>query len=216
MRIVCTSDTHFPIGFDWPDGDVLIHAGDHTMNGEVPAIKERFMELLHTPYDYKVVIGGNHDFGLAEDVHLYKWAKEQEKHNFYYLAGESAVINGVKFFGAPWVPNLPGWAFNYPEKMGRVIWEYIPDDVQVLVTHGPASGILDKGKAHYGCPYLLDKVVGLAQKKLKLHVFGHIHESYGRLDLHWPDGELKYIAVNAAHCDYPGYNRVNPPIVVEI
>jgi Icc-related predicted phosphoesterase len=90
-------------------------------------------------------------------------------------------------------------------------WALIPQDTQILVTHGPPYGILDevpRGEK-VGCQDLLDKVVELGQKQLKLHVFGHIHYSYGSYYM----GAVQY--VNAAVCN-ESYRPVNPPIVVEI
>jgi Icc-related predicted phosphoesterase len=59
------------------------------------------------------------------------------------------------------------------------LYAKIPDDVDILVTHGPPYGILDclPGNAnHAGCPQLLEAV---ARLKPKLHVFGHVHGAHG-------------------------------------
>jgi len=55
----------------------------------------------------------------------------------------------------------------------------IPDDVNVLITHGPPSGILDLNDddEYCGCVNLLHRIKELT--KLKCHVFGHIHNEYG-------------------------------------
>ena len=58
-----------------------------------------------------------------------------------------------------------------------------------------------------GCADLLEKIKKLP--KLKLHVFGHIHGSYGEMKI----GGVTF--VNASICD-EGYYPVNRPIVVEI
>jgi len=58
-------------------------------------------------------------------------------------------------------------------------WAKIPDDVDILITHTPPLNILDKtGKGlNRGCQFLADRIEQL--KKLKFHVFGHIHASQG-------------------------------------
>lgn len=59
-------------------------------------------------------------------------------------------------------------------------WELIPQDTDILVTHGPPFGILDQLNSdtpHLGCSELAKIVTRL---KPKLHVFGHIHGGYGR------------------------------------
>ena len=80
----------------------------------------------------------------------------------------------------------------------------ISDDTDVLMTHGPPHGTLDRVQDGElaGCEELRDAIGRLA---LRLHVFGHIHEGYGVSGIH----------VNASNCD-PCYRAVNPPIVVEI
>jgi len=54
----------------------------------------------------------------------------------------------------------------------------IPENTDVLVTHGPPFGVLDKNynQMHCGCKSLLQRVM---QVRPKLHIFGHIHEGYG-------------------------------------
>jgi Icc-related predicted phosphoesterase len=54
----------------------------------------------------------------------------------------------------------------------------IPQNTDLLITHGPVLGIQDiviNGK-HVGCRDLLEKVKAT---KPKVHVCGHIHEGYG-------------------------------------
>jgi Icc-related predicted phosphoesterase len=56
----------------------------------------------------------------------------------------------------------------------------IPADTDVLITHGPPYGFLDSilNEQHAGCQDLLRKVLTLQPR---VHVFGHIHESYGMI-----------------------------------
>ena len=82
-------------------------------------------------------------------------------------------------------PRFYDWAFN--RNRGKDIkkhWDLIPDNIDVLLTHGPAYGILDKtigqNRGNKGdradCEDLLDKI---KQVKPMIHAFGHIHEDYG-------------------------------------
>ena len=106
----------------------------------------------------------------------------------------------------PWFHD---WAFN--RKRGEVIrkhWELIPHDIDVLITHGPPQGILDlcfHGE-RVGCSDLLEFV-----KKIKprVHAFGHIHESYGSLEID------KTIFINACNLN-ESYMVAHPPIDIEI
>ena len=59
-------------------------------------------------------------------------------------------IDGIKIWGSPITPYFYGWAYN--RNRGEEIkkhWDLIPDDIDILVTHGPAFGIMDKaGNGH--------------------------------------------------------------------
>jgi len=65
-------------------------------------------------------------------------------------------------------------------KIGRV-WQSIPDDTDIIVTHGPPKGILDISEDRYhciefcGCSALKKRV--LKMPNLKLMCFGHIHNN---------------------------------------
>lgn len=61
-------------------------------------------------------------------------------------------------------------------------WALIPSDVDVLITHGPPDGILDRNRTGSccGCRELLYRVL---EVKPRLHVFGHIHEAAGQTEI---------------------------------
>ena len=67
-RVVAISDTHALHGsmyYPIPDGDILVHAGDFTNVGEIYDVR-RFANFLHNlPHKRKIIIAGNHDWGLA-------------------------------------------------------------------------------------------------------------------------------------------------------
>lgn len=88
------------------------------------------------------------------------------------------------------------------------VWSKIPDDTDVLITHGPPANILDATShgARVGCPRLLSQVKRI---KPSLHVFGHIHEAYGSLT------EGSTIFVNASTCDLR-YKPTQPPIAIDL
>ena len=77
------------------------------------------------------------------------------------------------------IPRFVG-AFN--RKRGealRAYWEKIPEDVDILVTHTPPSGILDRTSLglSVGCKDLRRRVDEL---HARFHLFGHVHEAYGK------------------------------------
>lgn len=208
MRVVCISDTHFR---HWqmkavPEGDLLIHAGDITRQGALDDVQS-FNEWLGTlPYRHKVCICGNHDF-------CFERQPEQARRlitNAVYLQDEAIVIEGFKIYGSPWQPWFFDWAFNLHRGAAiREKWELIPEDTDILVTHGPVYGILDRVKSgeRVGCEDLLERIKELTH--LKLHIAGHIHEAYGTAEMNG----VKY--VNASICTL-SYEPDNAPLVVEL
>lgn len=113
-------------------------------------------------------------------------------------------------FLSPYQPEFCNWAFNVPHESPRMfeIWSKIPNNVDVLITHGPPKNILDgtyNGIAA-GCSVLLKRV---HEVKPRLHVFGHIHEAYGR------EEHNSTIFVNASTCAF-NYRPTQPPIVVNL
>ncbi len=80
--------------------------------------------------------------------------------------------------------------------------------MDVLITHGPPANILDLtiSHQHAGCAELLKCI---KQIKPRLHVFGHIHEGYGR------EEQDSTIFVNASTCDLR-YKPSQPPITVDL
>jgi Icc-related predicted phosphoesterase len=58
------------------------------------------------------------------------------------------------------------------------VWSKIPQGIDILLTHGPPFGILDRVQAgdRVGCEDLLRHV---ERVRPAIHCFGHIHEAYG-------------------------------------
>ena len=61
-KLVLCSDTHeLHRSLSWPEGDILVHAGDFTMIGRPEKIEE-FGKWLHdSPFSAIIIIAGNHD-----------------------------------------------------------------------------------------------------------------------------------------------------------
>jgi predicted phosphodiesterase len=113
MKLVIISDTHEKhedLGV--LHGDILIHCGDHGIGyernpGEVDRLDDWFGRQ-----DFKQIlcIGGNHDFQLQDRVRTRKAVFR----NAIYLQDEGIVLGGVRLYGAPWTPELMGWAYYLP------------------------------------------------------------------------------------------------------
>lgn len=229
MRLALISDVHGQWAeFNYPEADVLIIAGDilhnYSYNREADAGQQLF-ELAKlnsflgslTEYRWKIVVAGNHDFAFQKR----NLEARALLHNAIYLEDEGIVLDGVKFYGSPWQPHFYEWAYNFPpsSKWGgndfkaadaaKSCWSKIPDDTNVLITHGPPFDILDetvRGEK-VGCPFLAKRIGEL--KQLKLSCFGHIHSSFGMKKI----GDTIFANVAGLHEDY---KTKNPVTVVEV
>ena len=148
MKLVIISDTHcqqIPI----PDGDVLIHCGDHTYQGNVPESEPALQWLVDQPHKHKLIIAGNHEVGWENDLrsnHYRSIPHTKPRHldkfpELTYLHETGIEIDGIKFWGSPYQPFFMNWAFNRqrgPQLQAH--WAKIPDDTDVLITHGPPYG----------------------------------------------------------------------------
>lgn len=203
MKIAFASDIHGKwLAVQWPQADTLCLAGDILANYvsssgcdiETAAQTqelEAMLQFLRPKYKNIIIVSGNHDWLFFRHHSKNKARDICAKYKAHYLEDSSVVIDGLTFYGSPWQPWFYGWAFNFPrpsEGQARAMsvavttWDNIPDDVDVLITHGPPRDFLDltyHGE-RVGCPYLKNAVLQLAKQKLKIHAFGHIHFSAGK------------------------------------
>lgn len=190
LRLVIISDTHGHYSRPLPHGDVLIHCGDSELS------PDQLSEWL-SQYGHRnaIAISGNMD--RLEDKH------DKFSENVTYLQDGVIELNGLKFYGSPWTPVFVGAFQLYSENDARKVWNAVPQNVDVLITHGPPADILDKTSrgARVGDRILADVVTTI---KPRVHCFGHVHESYGT---HIEGGTL--------FCNAAVYNG-HPPVVVDI
>jgi len=178
LTIDLLSDTHCQHNkLVMPGGDILIHAGDMTYRGTIKEIIP-FLEWFEAQkYRHKILVAGNHDW-LFETVPAI--CKEECERRGIILLNDSGVeIERIKIWGSPVQPEFCDWAFN--RKRGEQIkahWDMIPNDTELLITHGPPKGFLDATQhgEQVGCDDLWHKIL---ETQVKLHVFGHIHEGRG-------------------------------------
>ena len=213
-RIVCVSDTHnCNEKIIVPDGDILIHAGDATSAGSVDEITVFNRWFASLPHKHKIFVPGNHDWLFERNEPA---AASLLDESITYLRDSSAEISGLTIFGSPWQPKFYDWAFNLSRGAELAEkWARIPDEVEILITHGPPQGILDLvptrfGESHEGCEELRERVERISFfGRLDLHVFGHIHCGYGTHE------EFGVKFVNASTCDEQ-YCPIQPPIVIDL
>eukprot|EP01025_Chloroclados_australasicus_P038070 TRINITY_DN3899_c0_g1_i1.p2 TRINITY_DN3899_c0_g1~~TRINITY_DN3899_c0_g1_i1.p2 ORF type:complete len:243 (-),score=13.02 TRINITY_DN3899_c0_g1_i1:15-677(-) len=189
--------------------DVLVHCGDMTDRGskhELENINQWFGQL---PFQNIISIGGNMD-GIGLEKFSFD-EKSKILSNSTYLENESLELHGLKIYGSPCTPKFCGGFQLRGNQEAKQVWDQIPENTQILVTHGPPYGIMDvtsRGQS-VGCPMLQRKLSEL--KDLKVAAWGHIHESYGS------QFENNVWYINAAQ--YNGLNGSKSaiePIVVDI
>jgi Icc-related predicted phosphoesterase len=189
-----------------PGGDILVHTGDWTNRGSVVEAIE-FLQWLEkqTQYTHRVFIAGNHDLIAEQNPSLFRSLIPS---NCIYLEDNGIELCGLKFWGTPVTPYFCDWAFNRTTTELHKHFNYIPDDTNVILTHG--------GPKRIGLQKLLDGLdVGIEElsdfdlPELKVNAFGHIHHSYGYKEI----GGTTFI--NSAICG-ESYRVENKPIHLEL
>lgn len=211
-RLVAFSDTHghFPV---IPDGKYLVFAGDYqagTMDyDDAKAEARRFLRMMRScSHEHKIIIPGNHDNFYWYDP--LGFAQECADHGIVLLASTDhndpnyliKQVGGLVFCG-----THQGYRHA---KRPNVIHPELPlsSAYDVLLTHGPPYGIFDYEPSRMqncGSEYLRNAFV--EKGKPSLHIFGHIHEQYGRTG-RW---------ANVALCDNKHGRRLAfEPMVIDV
>ncbi|KAF2772985.1 Metallo-dependent phosphatase [Teratosphaeria nubilosa] len=242
VRIVCISDTHNAApgeGFTLPKGDILIHAGDLTNQGSHAELKKAINWIEKADFAAKIVVAGNHDLSLDRTYHVKHadgWRVEADDFDdcrklltgassITYLEHSSAVIDlpekdiSLQIFGSPYSPareRKQNWAFQYSERDADGIWNAIPANLDILITHSPPAGYCDTS-AHWqegGCTSLLQHA---SRTRPLVHVCGHCHEGRDARIVRWnesnkecklPDGATEVNGVSHRWED-PGAGQGN-------
>src|ERR1700712_6081735 len=152
---------------------------------------------------------GNHDITLDEKFYSEHWqyfhnqgqqnpdecvALLKNSPGITYLSHASAHIKlsshkgphtHFSIFGSPYSPSHNLWSFGYKPDAATKLWNEIPLDSDIVVTHTPPAGHCDQqvtktGRA--GCEYLRKR---LWKVRPILHVCGHLHEGRGVEKVRW-------------------------------
>lgn len=206
------------------DVDIIIHTGDMTNHGTRDEMCDFLEWWDKLPPTYKILVPGNHDIcfdkSKFEGYYPYwltillepylKW----DALNFL-LINQSCEIQTINFYGSPYTPKVrphkeTRWAFSEERWALNSMWPNIPKNTDVLLTHGPAYGHHDwcnPQQDYVGCESLRWNI---QRVKPKVHLFGHIHESYGNsYDQHT-------IYSNTSLVDYAVTEIINKPFYFSI
>ena len=184
MRIWHVSDTHgYHDLLKIPDGiDMVIHSGDCSnprdpYNNE-PEVREFINWYKMLPIKHKLYVAGNHDSSIEKG--LVK-VSDFYGNNIHYLEDEYVEIEDIKIFGSPYTPNFGNWSFMKDRTKLERHWRLaIHEQCDIVVTHGPPKGILDKAEDRdhnlecCGDKSLLNRVLEIQPS---YHLFGHIHNN---------------------------------------
>lgn len=195
------------------DGEIetIIHCGDVSSSGseyEIIAFLNWFNNL---PFLNKIFIPGNHDWFFERPDKKMITKLLSNYPNITYLNDSGVEIEGIKIWGSPVQPFFGGWAFNRVGEEIKKHWDLIPEDINILITHGGPTdiGLLNvvlEGK-DVGCPYLKNRIMELSN--LKIFCQGHIHEGYGSFQI---DNSPLYLNASVLNRRYEMRNK---PIIVD-
>ena len=156
----------------------------------------------------ELTIIGNHDITLDTDFYaqygLYFHNQEsqdpkkcqellEQSPSILWLKHDSATIElaspsgphtKFKIFGSPFSPTKGMWAFGYGQHEASKIWDRIPLDSDIVVTHTPAKYHCDESSERRanGCPALRE---ALWRVRPQLALCGHVHNSRGAERVLW-------------------------------
>ncbi|KAK6605268.1 calcineurin-like phosphoesterase [Botrytis cinerea] len=213
-RFVCVSDTHNGVAngsFKLPPGDVLIHAGDLTNQGNYAELEKSIKWIEDADFEAKIIIAGNHDITLDPSFYsqygpyFHKQNPQNTKKcqelldrspSILYLNHEAAEVSlasptgphtTFRIFGSPFSPAKGMWAFGYPQSDAAKRWDDIPLDVDIVLTHTPPKYHCDErnDRVAAGCEYLRQT---LWRVRPRLAVCGHVHEGRGAEIIQWDLG----------------------------
>jgi Icc-related predicted phosphoesterase len=214
MKLCCISDTHGQhqqLDLSKYLADVLVFAGDWTAGRDVGLSETaNFVKWFSKqPYEHKILVAGNHEREVEKNPEGLEELLQDHK-SITYLNNTGVTIDGINFWGSPYSNEFCSWAFMDDEDSLEYIWEKIPDDTNVLVTHGPAYRCNDEVKRAYARdPHVGSQSLTNRKKELegvlKLHISGHIHEAYNT--------EGKDVCASILN---ERYQLVNKPIIKEV
>lgn len=179
-----------------PEANLLVFAGDVTSNGKLQNAMAflQWAEQFVPYFDDVILTPGNHDECFEVSGPLL--AEEGGSRGIDVLIDAGMDAHGIRVWGTPWSLTYGSWSFMGSEEFLAQKYAGIPEDTQLLISHGPPYGILDlvaRGELT-GSKSLLAVVNQL--QHLRAFVCGHIHESRGRHVL-----ESDCMAYNVASLD---------------
>ena len=220
MKVWFISDTHGKhLELHVPSNiDLVIHCGDESNNGDAylnePEARNFFEWYSALEIPTKVFVPGNHSTAIEQEL-----IQNCDYPQLRFLIHNKTDWNGLKIFGSPYTPEFYNWSYMKPRSELDAVWQTIPDDIDILITHGPPKGIRDVTKdfdtgepVHVGSKSLRTHVD--TRIKPMFHAFGHIHDekaiqNFGTTSLNGTQ------FINCSVCDLAGRLK-NHGVVLDV
>lgn len=136
------------------EADVIICAGDACEGFAPDQLKDFFDWYVSIPAKLRIFIAGNHDMVFDEQP---EYARSLVPKGVLLLENDGVDFDGICIHSVVARPYL-----KEPITL--------PEDIDILITHGPAYSHLDRGTGDK------DLFLAIAQARPKYHIFGHVHE----------------------------------------
>jgi Icc-related predicted phosphoesterase len=176
VKLLAFSDLHRDLGQAAElvemsaEADVVIGAGDFASIHEGLGETIEALVAIETP---TILVPGNNETEDALREAATGWDAATVLH------GEGTRVDGVEFYGlGAGIPATPwDWSFDLDDEAATAMLAACPQGA-VLVLHSPPQGHCDSNGHgdHFGSPALLEAI---EDKRPRLSVCGHIHESWG-------------------------------------
>lgn len=172
------------------------------------------------PCDKVVFIAGNHDRYLQDLNFMYSVFPKDGKVTYLFHEGYTYTSKDGKeysIFGTPYCKIFGNWAFMESNEILIKLYEDIPENLDILISHDAPFGISDiilqedcswyDGKTHLGNEPLSAAILKRAPK-IVLH--GHLHSTSREFE-EWGHSKVINCSIKDEH-----YNPVYDPIVFEL
>lgn len=187
-RIAAISDLHgqFPIIPELHDQeiDVLLVAGDiaggsHITNAQYKSMGE-FVKWVHNIKPKKCfIIPGNHDYWDFKEIFKYR----QNTDLISCIIDCAEEFQGLNVYGSPWSIPFLNWNWMNREDRLEIYYDNIPNNTDILITHGPALGMCDMPLEPIHGQYKYEHMGSMALLKaiwcrtIPRVISGHIHSA---------------------------------------
>lgn len=201
ITIYAFSDGHGNLPIIEKPFDLMLIAGDNvslSAQRDINKTKEWYLnnfvnwinDLPFNDNDSRVIfIAGNHEVAfskleytekqqLINEIYekTYKRTIYLENEEYFFLKGETEVF---RIFGTPYCKNFGrGWAYNKSQEELKELFNKIPKDCNILLTHDAPYGTSDKCfgwlfiPESVGSPALRDAII---EKTPLINIHGHLH-----------------------------------------